>query len=77
MILTKVRLGMRKQYFTKKSLIVLSILFGLNSGLIAIKILIGLNSVSLFSILFGMHYLVLVNILFEMSSLINFRDVNH
>ena len=44
-------LFMGNQYLVKNSLIVLSILFGM-------------NSVSLFGILFGIHYLVVLNILF-------------
>ena len=44
-------LFMGNQYLVKNGLIVLSILFGM-------------NSVSLFGILFGIHYLVVLNILF-------------
>ena len=55
---------MHKQYLMKNRLIILHILFGM-------------NSVSVFSILVGMHYLVALNILFEMNSLIDSRNLNH
>ena len=49
----------------------------MEKSLIVLNILFEMNSVSLFSVLFGMHYLLVLNILFEMNSLINSRDLNN
>ena len=48
----------------------------MKNNLIVLNILFGMNSVSLCSIWFGILDLVVLNILFEINSLINSRDLN-